>query len=221
MTKHTPWLAGILLLLLATVPAVAVDTIADVKTLGDLSKQQVIHLDDGWDVQVGMRDPDADAGPFKLIYCLAKSTNADRKQLADGEFELGPLSVDFLEPKRTAALKRQQDSKSVSLNGEKLFCQVLPVAWSDDLLIRVHHGDRILLEKRLGQSNHEPFYWTQFAIRNRGLQLMYTPGFQEIGTLRTARQIKKACDSGQIAFPVLTNRLDFIVNEHLLSLVLK
>jgi hypothetical protein len=164
MCKRSYLLLAMFLVCVYTVPANAVDTIADVKTLGDLRGLPVIHLENGWDVRIGLKDPDADAGPYRLIYCLASATNTDPRQLGDGEFGLGPVSVDLIDQKIAESKKALDVVKSFG-KGEKLFCQVLPIGWKDDLLIRVRQGKRIVLEKQLGKSKHEPFCWTQFSTR--------------------------------------------------------
>jgi len=53
----------------ATGPAAR--TIADVETLQELQSVEPIHVDKRWAVRVGLADGGADAGPWKLLYCLA------------------------------------------------------------------------------------------------------------------------------------------------------
>jgi hypothetical protein len=54
----------------ASAPAAA-RTIADVKTLEDLQNVETIHVNKRWAVRLGLSDGGKDAGPWKLLYCLA------------------------------------------------------------------------------------------------------------------------------------------------------
>jgi hypothetical protein len=145
----------------------AADTIPDVKTLADLRKLPAIHTDTGYDVRVGMADPGNDAGPYRILYCLAKRTaDAPEKPIHyHGSFILGPLAVEVIEPKTAIDKLASLQQSAASESTEQLFIEPLPTGWTDDAVVRLLDGDKTLLERKLGKADQRPMYWSGFARR--------------------------------------------------------
>jgi hypothetical protein len=142
--------------------ASGVDSIPDVKTLSDLRRLPVVHTADGWDVQVGMTDPGTDAGPYRLLYCLGSHEMENVEDVSD----LGPLRVELATP----GTKEVRDVLKAAISSRtqpRLSCQAVAVGWIDDSVIRLYRGDKLLMERSLGKSDHRPCYWLGFASPGR------------------------------------------------------
>ena len=151
-------------LLLPTV-ARAVPGIPDVRSLTDLRAVQAVATDAGYHVRVGLADPGPDAGPFKLIYCLAtpRAGPTTRSTGDPGRYPLGPLTVDVIDP--SANPSRQSLSMSENHPGEWLTAQSLPVNGFNGLTVRVYAGPAVILEQPLGRVDRRKLYWSTFAAQ--------------------------------------------------------
>jgi hypothetical protein len=147
--------------------ASAADTIPDVKTLADLRKLPAIRTVSGYDVRVGMADPGTDAGPYRVVYCLAKRTADvhDSGLNFKGTHVLGPLSVDVVNPKFAEIKKAARVAKRSAEPDEQLFVGQIPIAATDNAVMRVYDGDEALLERDLGKAGHRPMFWSAFVHR--------------------------------------------------------
>ena len=158
------WLLALMLVSASAPSAWAVDTIPDVRTLADLRRLPLIHTHVGYDVRVGLADPGPEAGPWRLIYCLAtpSATPATQPIRWDGRYTVGPLGVDLVSHGEVAMQKQAMQFRSPG--NEWLTCQSLPVGWADDVTVRVRAGATTLLERPLGKSDRREPYWGTFAI---------------------------------------------------------
>ena len=143
----------------------AAGPIPDVRTLADLRRLPVVRTDVGYDVRVGLADPGPEAGPYKLIYCLAapRPGAATRRDGDVGRYALGPLNVEVARDHDVRELAVQR-AVEVAARGEWLACQALPVNWSDGLTVRVYAGRTLLMERPLGRSERRTLYWSRFAV---------------------------------------------------------
>ncbi len=170
---RTACLVTVATALLGCPAARAVPTIPDVATLADLRRLPPVPTDVGYDVRVGLADPGPDAGPYKLIYCLATprpgpATRPDRNG-SDGLYPLGPLHVELTTSDRLKAAVQRQASPGPVDAGPRLFCQSLPVGWADEVVVGVWVGKSLLLERPLGKSDRREAYWGTFAAEQRGM----------------------------------------------------
>ena len=150
----------------ATGPAAR--TIADVKTLEELRSVGAIHMDKRWAVRVGLVDGGADAGPWKLLYCLAdfppeKNAEPDlpppASELSGMVGSLGPVMFTVDDP---AVLQRSPQPAAGDGMTESglIYCAAIPTAWKGTYRIRVWTWDkRLLAERVIRVEQPVPNYW--------------------------------------------------------------
>ena len=150
----------------------AARTIADTKTLEDLQNAETIPVNKHWAVRLGLSDGGPDAGPWKLLYCLADSLPQGKTDppLPPPESEMsgqiGPLGpVMFTVDEPQVLEKSCQPAMGVVMTGNGLvYCAAIPTAWKGTYRIRVWTWDKHLLAERV-ISVDEPAanYWQDFV----------------------------------------------------------
>jgi len=148
-------------------------TLSDVRTLADLTQCKELKVDDTpWRVRIGLGDGGDEAGPWKLVYCLASyAADGDATLSHEGQtpdLMLGPVFVEVLgdddtklgQPRGMSAMQR-------TLPGRKcLFAAVVPTAWEGTYRLRIRSpSGQLLAERRLKVTDPPPCYWAEFAIK--------------------------------------------------------
>jgi len=151
----------------ASAPAAA-RTIADVKTLEDLQNVETIHVNKRWAVRLGLSDGGKDAGPWKLLYCLAdfpsvKNTDPALPPPAAEVFgvmgSLGPVMFTVDDPQVFQKSLQPAAGEVMTENG-LVFCAAIPTAWKGAYRIRVWTWDkRLLAERVISVDEPAPNYW--------------------------------------------------------------
>jgi beta-lactamase regulating signal transducer with metallopeptidase domain len=147
-------------------------TLQDVRTLADLRQCRKLKVDDTpWRVRFGLADGGPEAGPWKLVYCLADytaegSATLSHKGQTYGEM-LGPVFLDVLgdDDAELGPLHGMAAMQSTLPGRQCLFAAVVPMAWEGTYRLRIrspagHH----LAERRLQVTDPTPCYWSEFAI---------------------------------------------------------
>lgn len=137
-----------------------------VRGLEDLRGQPAHHLPTGWEVRLGLGDGGDAAGPWKLLYCLARYVGDGEPALhfdgaAPGKM-LGPIfyTVTAGEARRARAMM------AIAATAERagLYCAVVPTAWRGDYQVRVFSPAAAELARRtLRIADAQPCHWAQFA----------------------------------------------------------
>src|SRR5689334_13703113 len=92
--------------------------LAEVKTFEELEAVKPVRIAGEWDVRLGIADSSEEAGPWKVLWCLAEYAGKDTPTLRglpfgiDGSEQLGPVLVRITDPDRT---EEQQGSAGVEL----------------------------------------------------------------------------------------------------------
>ncbi len=153
--------------------AADVSALQNVRTLADLKRCEELKVDaTPWRVRVGLGDGGAEAGPWKLVYCLASYSGGGDATLSHkgqtyGQM-LGPVFLDVLGDNDA---ERGPPSGSVvmqsTLPGRQcLFAAVVPTAWEGTYRLRIRSpAGHLLAERRLHVTDPRPCYWTEFAIK--------------------------------------------------------
>jgi hypothetical protein len=140
----------------ASAPAAA-RTIADVKTLEDLQNVETIHVNKRWAVRLGLSDGGKDAGPWKLLYCLAdfpsvKNTDPalppPASELSGVMGSLGPVMFTVDDPEVLQKSLQPAAGEVMTENG-LVYCAAIPTAWKGTYRIRVWTWDKRLLAERV------------------------------------------------------------------------
>ena len=151
----------------ASAPAAA-RTIADVKTLEDLQNVETIHVNKRWAVRLGLSDGGKDAGPWKLLYCLAdfpsvKNTDPalppPASEVSGVMGSLGPVMFTVDDPQVLQKSLQPAAGEVMTENG-LVYCAAIPTAWKGPYRIRVWTWDkRLLAERVISVDEPAPNYW--------------------------------------------------------------
>ena len=144
-----------------------------IRTLEELVGQPLIKLDGGWQVQLGVGDGGKAAGPWRLVYCLAKHADADREWRVmrhDGESfgkRLGPVFFQVTaQSHRTAPQHAGRIAELFRLPREGLYCALIPTAWKGDYHVTVRSlGGAVIGIARFDVKQPAVCYWQPFAER--------------------------------------------------------
>jgi hypothetical protein len=159
-----------------TLPAVtAVTSLAELRALPPAE----VH---GWEVRVGIADGGRDAGPWKVLYCLAKPTEGTNGLTPGTIDELGPLTVDFGLASEGGSFIEKLKDQSASANrtihkGDSLFARIIPLASKGAWELTVSSprpteprgpgGSAPLFRTRFDIGQDVPLFWQQFATLER------------------------------------------------------
>lgn len=135
-----------------------------------LRSQRPIRLGDNWEVRLGLGDGGAEAGPWRLLYCLANWTNENEspslayKGESLGE-SLGPVfyrvSMDGETP--LAACARVMFAAE-NTPPEGLYCGMVLTAWQGKYHVEIlSQDDRIIARRTINVPQPRPLYWQEFA----------------------------------------------------------
>ena len=149
-----------------------VSTLQDVRTLADLRQCKEFKVDDTpWRVRIGLGDGGDEAGPWKLVYCLANYTeDGDATLSHKGDMVgqmLGPVFLEVL----AADAEHGPPSGSIVMQStlpgrECLFAAVVPTAWEGTYRLGVRSpSGHLLAERRLQVTDPSPCYWAEFAMK--------------------------------------------------------
>lgn len=154
---------------LPAIPAVA--------SMNDLLRQPPIQLR-GWEARVGIADGGRDAGPWKIVYCLASPVRKATAIQGGGYGSCGPLLLDF--DRVTNGCPRMA-KESVKVTGgillasrdrKLLFARIIPLtnrgSWEATLALPpTDEEPRPLICSRFEVAENPPLYWQQFAALER------------------------------------------------------
>jgi len=152
--------------------AAKVSTLQNVRTLADLKRCEELKVDDTpWRVRIGLGDGGAEAGPWKLVYCLANHTgDGDATLSHEGQTPgqmLGPVFLDVLAADDAElGPSRGMSAMQRTLPGRQcLFAAVVPTAWEGTYRLRIRSpAGHLLAARRLQVTDPPPCYWAEFAI---------------------------------------------------------
>ena len=152
----------------AATASAAARTIADVKTLEDLQNVEPIHVSKRWAVRLGLSDGGKDAGPWKLLYCLAdfpsvKNTDPalppPASELSGVMGSLGPVMFTVDDPQVLQKSLQPAAGEVMTENG-LVYCAAIPTAWKGTYRIGVWTWDkRLLAERVISVDEPAPNYW--------------------------------------------------------------
>ncbi len=150
----------------------AARTIADVKTLEDLQNVETIRVNKRWAVRLGLSEGGKDAGPWKLLYCLAdvppqKNTDpllpSPESEVSGEMGPLGPVMFTVDDPQVLQKSLQPAMGEVMTENG-LVYCAAIPTAWKGTYRIRVWTWDkRLLAERVLSVDEPAPNYWQDFV----------------------------------------------------------
>lgn len=143
----------------------AVREIPEVTTLEQLEGQEPHGVAGGWEVRVGLGDAGADAGPWKLLYCLAKHAGEDKEVKC---MLKGDLYGQFLGP---VFFTRDAKAESVgkmagkwTLPAEGLYCALILTAWEGTEIVSVVSPEgKVLTRATIKVEKPGVCYWQYFA----------------------------------------------------------
>lgn len=139
-------------------------TLQDVRTLADLRQCRELRVDaTPWRVQIGLADSGSDAGPWKLVYCLANYTaegpaTFSHKEQTYGQM-LGPVFLDMLgaDDAEHGPLRDIAEMQSPLPGQECLFAVIVPTAWEGTYRLRIRSpAGHVLAERRIPLVSHLP-----------------------------------------------------------------
>ena len=170
-------IAAACVLLVLSASASGIEKIADVTTLEELQKVKPIKLENGWEVRLGLGEGGAEAGPWKLLYCLAKYPGTGRMHAERRLSHKGPGVLRWLGPVYTEiiSLTGANDLENIKAIGstvtpprEALHCQLISVAWKGRYRLRVlGEKDGIVAERIYEVARDRRVYWRVFAGSRR------------------------------------------------------
>jgi len=151
--------------------------IPTVTRFDQLRSQQPIRLRDNWEVRFGLGDGGAEAGPWRLLYCLANWTNENESPSLAYEGEsfgepLGPVcyrvSMDGETP-LAACAKVMFDAKEPPPEG--LYCGMVLTAWEGKYHVEIISRDnKIIARRTIEVPQPRPLYWQEFARQEGTIQ---------------------------------------------------
>lgn len=157
-------------MLAAAAPTRAAERLHDITTLEDLRGLEPVHLDDDWDVRVGLADGGKDAGPWRVLYCLVtyRKEGAPAKMPTDeidGHNQLGPLSYSVgVEPRIAEVMGSVLRQLRQENPREYLYAACIPLGGKGSYAIKVMKPDRVaLFESVVEVTEPEPSPWFALA----------------------------------------------------------
>jgi len=180
-TSHADyrWLAG-LGLLVATVmspvfAAPPVDEIATVQTLAELWRAKPIHLPDGGEVRLGLAPSGTDGGPWQLLYCLKKQTDAGAATKRGASREenresLGPVRYTIELPshpdgaRQAKVVRLLAQQKQLADAGAQLYCGRVVTTYRGKYAVRVYSvADQLLAQRTFEVRSPRLGCWLELA----------------------------------------------------------
>jgi len=153
--------------------------IAEVNSLEELGKAKAIQLENGWEVRLGISDGGKDAGPWKLLYCMASKAKADAKEEWNftGPSEiLGPVMF-----RVTGLGVLDLQEKAVMVAGmaakEGLYCGEVMTAWRGKWRVEVYEGKKKLIATRdIEVKDATEWYWQTAGMGDEKLKELVKEG---------------------------------------------
>ena len=147
-------------------------TVREIPRIGSLLKRrrfEPIRLKTGWEVRVGLAGPGRVAGPWRILYCLARYAGPGRPPqfTLDGKLRgrlLGPVVYRVERADGKALLVGRHRARSAAPEGESLFAGGVPWAWKGRCLVEVlSPAGRVLGRTSFSAARPVPCYWHVFA----------------------------------------------------------
>lgn len=202
--------------------------IAAVTDVDHLRSQRPIQLGGDWQVRFGLGDGGTEAGPWRLLYCLANWTNEkESPSLASkGESHGEPLGPVFYRvskgrQSRLADERGQMMFAAEDVPPEGLYCGMILNAWQGKYHVEVLSQDGEIIGRRtIDVPRPRLLYWQEFALQKGAISespVAARPEF--VGTWplwenggRIASQLQQRCPlPGTIPTP--TAWVDYVGSE--------
>ncbi len=147
--------------------AADVPEIVIVRSVEELRQAELHRLDNGWEVRLGLADGGAEAGPWKLLYCLTRWVGEGEPRIhIEGAVQgkmLGPVFYTLRVPGRERRALAKMAMAAMA-GPEGLYAAVVPVAWRGEFDLEVFAAKgELVARRRLAVKAAEPCYWAQFA----------------------------------------------------------
>ena len=141
--------------------------LADVRTLDELRAAPAHRVGNGWEARLGLAGPGAEAGPWKLLFCLARWVGEGEPAIhIEGVVQgkmLGPVFYTVRVPGRERRALAEMAMAAMA-GREGLYAAVVPVAWQGEFDLEVFGAKgELVARRRLAVKAAEPCYWAQFA----------------------------------------------------------
>lgn len=168
--------------------------IEKIGTLEKLRALEPVDAGDGWTVRVGLGQGGKEAGPWKLLYCLATHNGGESlvRITHDGACHGKPLGPVFwdIEDGKARVRERSRCAFATTLPAEAIYCAAVPVAWEGryEIVVLSTKGAR-LLQGSFAVEEVRPPVWHDFA------ELRRREGEQYFG-LRRATRAAVPCFNG-------------------------
>jgi hypothetical protein len=174
------WLAGLLLCSQAACClAEEPPPLVEIKSFDELEAVRPVRVAGEWDVRLGLADSSEDAGPWKLVWCLAEYVGKEMPTLRglpsgiDGSEQLGPVLMRISDPDRVdqAALSLEgRLSVSRLLAAKKvLLAKAIVVAakgrYCVDVFVHDGAAERVIASQTIGIAVPRICYWHEFGRR--------------------------------------------------------
>jgi len=162
--------------------------IREITTLEQLEGLEPLRVAGGWEVRLGLAEPGAEAGPWRLLYCHARHSGdgKEAKLALDGDFYgqfLGP--VFFTLDERADSVGKM--AGKWTLPAEGLYCALILTAWEGARTVRVVSGaGKVIARKALRVEKPGICYW-QFLATWRKERQAGLPGWAALAKAYAAR----------------------------------
>ena len=147
--------------------AMAVEPIADVRSLRQLHAAAYISAGREWDVKLGLGDSGEQGGPWAILYCWATYHGTEQTPRLGGAAlagnPLGPLYVQVAWDGRPIDKPTPRVPMKVSLK-DSLYSIAIPLAWKGQCQITVCTSDgRPIAQREVTVNTVRACYWQTFA----------------------------------------------------------
>lgn len=152
-----------------------VDEIATVQTLAELWRAKPIQLPDGGEVRLGLAPSGTDGGPWQLLYCLKKQTDAGTATKRGASREenresLGPVRYTIELPSHLEGARQAKVARVLAQQfqpagaGAQLHCGRVVTAYRGKYTVRVYSvADQLLAQKTFEVRSPRLGYWLELA----------------------------------------------------------
>lgn len=159
--------------------------IPDVKSAEELAKLPVIHVGNGWDVQLGLAEPGPIEGPWKFLVCRAARADQSKprafeEKRASGTL-LGPVTYKCDWNGRPLALNAFGVPATMEQSkGPLVYVGTVLLSRDGQCTLKVNApGGVVLAERTLEVKEPAPCWWGEFSGRRRGVEMARLRGVPE------------------------------------------
>lgn len=205
----------------------AVCKIAAVTDFDQLRSQRPIRLGDDWEVRFGLGYGGTEAGPWRLLYCLANWTNENESPSLAYKGEslgepLGPVFYRVSMDRQTPLAEcGQMMFAAEEVSPEGVYCEMIITAWQGRYHVEIFsRDDRIIARRTIDVAQPRVLYWQEFALQKGTISKSPVAARPEfVGTWplwenggRVASQLHRRCPlPGSIPTP--TAWIDYVGTE--------